>query len=282
MNVNFDGSLTLLPTEVYRAPDGSSPSQVVASPDGQFLFGDTFLMPSEYYPPFAGIFPAAHSLLTSFTLDEDDGSSESQPSIGIPDQAPFVISNVFRPFLLGMRPHPTKPILYVEAVTAGALVVYTWDQNGVLTYSTAVGANGAGGQCWTAIDPAAKFLYTSAIGPDQISIFSLASPLTPTFVQNFSLGGPMGKLPAGTPEPETFTTAPFNLSVDPTGTYLYVVNHTTCTNVSIDPVNCPAGNAVHIMTINADGTLTENSYSPLIFPPTMVPNDTHPKGIVVL
>jgi DNA-binding beta-propeller fold protein YncE len=282
MSVNFDGSLTSHPELKIDTPDGSSPSQVVATPDGQFLFGDTFLSPSQSYPPFAGIFPFAHSLLVSFTLDEDDGSTQAQPAVGIPNQAPFVVSNVFRPFLLGMRPHPTQNILYVEAVTAGALVVFNWDQNGALTYHGAVGANGAGGQCWTAIDPMAKFLYTSAIGPDVISVFSLSDPLNPVFVQKFALGGPMGKLPAGTPEPETFTTAPFNLSVDPTGKFLYVVNHTTCTDSSIDPVNCPSGNAVHVMSINADGTLTESASSPLIFPPSMVPNNTHPKGIVVL
>ena len=282
LRINFDGSLTLLPNMKYRAPDGSSPSQVVVTPDGQFMFGDTFLMPSQYYPPFAGIFPFSHSLLTSFTLDEDDGSAEAQPSVGLPAQAPFIVNNVFRPFLLGMRPHPTQNILYVDGAAAGALVVFNWDQNGTLTYHGAVSANGAGVQCWTTIDPMAKFLYASAIGPNVISVFSLADPLNPTFVQNFALGGPVGKIPAGTPEPVAFTTAPFNLSVDPTGTYLYVVNHTTCTDNSIDAVNCPAGNAIHMMKINADGTLTELSSSPLIFPPSMVPNSTHPKGIVVL
>jgi 6-phosphogluconolactonase (cycloisomerase 2 family) len=281
MSVGFDGTLSLLPQMKIDAPDGSSPSQVVVTPDGQFMFGDTFLAPSQN-PPFAGIFPFSHSLLTSFALDEDDGSTEVQPSVGIPNAAPFVVSGAFRPFLLGMRPHPTQNILYVEAVTAGALVVFNWDQSGVLTYHGAVGANGAGGQCWTAIDPAAKFLYTSAIGPDVISVFSLADPLNPVFVQNFALGGPKGTLPTGTPEPETYTTAPFNLSVDPSGQHLYVVNHTTCTSTSIDATNCPAGNAIHIMNINADGTLTETSASPLIFPATEVPNDTHPKGIIVL
>jgi hypothetical protein len=113
-------------------------------------------------------------------------------------------------------------------------------------------------------------------------VFSLATPLAPTFVQNFTLGGPKGTLPAGTPEPETFTTAPFNLSVEPGGKFLYVVNHTTCTNENIDTTNCPAGNAIHIMSINPDGTLTETPASPLIFPASIVPNTTHPKGIVVL
>jgi 6-phosphogluconolactonase len=279
--VNFDGSLALRPELKIDAPDGSSPSQVVATPDGQFLFGDNFLSPS-LDPPFAGIFPFAHSLAISFQLDEDDGSTLAQPAVGIPNAPPFVVGGAFRPFLLGMRPHPTQSILYVEAVTAGALVVFNWGPDGSLTYQGAVTANGAGGQCWTAIDPAAKFLYTSAIGPDVISVFSLADPLNPTFVQNFALGGPKGTLPAGTPEPETYTTAPFNLSVEPGGKFLYVVNHTTCTNLNIDATNCPAGNAIHIMSINGDGTLTETPKSPLIFPATMVPNTTHPKGIVVL
>ena len=281
MSVGNDGSLTLLPDETLNAPDGSSPSQVVASPDGQFLFGDNFLSPSEN-PPFAGIFPFAHSLLLSLSMDEDDGSMNSNPSVGIPNAAPFNGGGVFRPFLLGMRPHPTQNILYVEAPASAALVAFTWDDTGALTYQGAAVATGAGVHCWAAIDPAGKFLYSSAIGQDQISVFSLANPMAPTFVQNTSLGGPRGMLPAGTPEPVAFTTAPFNLAVDPSGKYLYVVNHETCTSTSIDPTNCPAGNAIHILSINSDGTLTELSSSPFIFPATMVPNDTHPKGIVVL
>ncbi|HME09601.1 MAG TPA: hypothetical protein VKG25_21260 [Bryobacteraceae bacterium] len=282
MAVNFDGSLTLVQGLKVDAPDGSSPSQVVATPDNQFLFGDTFLDPSESFPPFAGIFPNSHSLLISFTLDEDDGSTEAQPAVGLPNRAPFVGGGTFRPFILGLRPHPTQNILYADAPGAGALVVFTWDENGALTYHGAVTANGAGVQCWTAIDPAAKFLYLSAVGPNVISVFSLADPLNPTWVQNLALGGPAAKLPAGTPEPYTYTTAPFNLSVDPSGQFLYVENHTTCSATSVDPVNCPAGNAIHILTINSDGTLTEPASSPMIFSPAMVPNDTHPKGIVVL
>jgi hypothetical protein len=93
----------------------------------------------------------------------------------------------------------------------------------------------------------------------------------------------MGNLPAGTPEPYVYTTAPFNLSPDPTGSFLYVVNHATCVSTSIDSTNCPQGNALHILKINqADGTLTEEPYSPYIFPPTMVPPDARPKGLVVL
>lgn len=282
LSVGGDGSLTLLPNLKYNAPDGSSPSQVVASPDGQFVFADTFLSPSSD-PPFAGIFPnpGARSLLVSFATDEDDGSLESQPAVGLPRQAPFIINNVFRPFLLGMRPHPTQNILFVDAVAAGALAVYSWDSGGALTYVTAVGANGAGVQCWTAIDPAAKFLYASAIGPDVVSVFNIQNPMAPTFVQNFNLGGPRANLPAGTPEPVAFTTAPFNLSFSPDGKYLYVVNHETCVSQTIDPA-CASGNAIHIMTQNSDGTLNELPFSPLIFPPTVVPNETHPKGIVVL
>jgi 6-phosphogluconolactonase (cycloisomerase 2 family) len=136
--------------------------------------------------------------------------------------------------------------------------------------------------CWTAIDPQAKFVYVSAIAADQISVFSISNPTAPTFVQNVTLGGPKAKLPAGTPEPTQFTTAPFNLSVSPDGKNLYVVTHETCMTQSIDPT-CAQGNAIHTLQINpADGTLTEAPYSPLIFPPSVLPNDTHPKGIVVL
>ena len=58
------------------------------------------------------------------------------------------------------------------------------------------------------------------------------------------------------------------------------MNHTTCTSVSIDPA-CSSGNAIHILNINSDGTLTEPATPPFIFAPTRAPNDTHPKGLIL-
>jgi DNA-binding beta-propeller fold protein YncE len=284
--VSADGSLVQVPFATVGAPSGSSPSQIVATPDGQFLFGNNFLSPSANAPDI-GVFPYAHSLLLSFQADEDDGSLLSQPAVSLPNISAFSPAGVFRPFLLGLKPHPTQNILYADAVLASALTVWTWDNNGVLSYAKTVPAGSALGQCWTAYDPAAKWLYVATVVQNVIGVFSIADPMNPVFLQNFTLGGPQTALPPNTPEAFGFTTAPANLAVDPTGKFLYVVNHETCSDPlsssgSFDTTNCAAGNAIHILQIGPDGKLTEPAASPFIFPQSEVLPTSHPKGLIVL
>ena len=188
--------------------------------------------------------------------------------------------------MLGIRPHPTQNILYANAVLGNTLAVWTWGANGALTFVEAVNPGAVGSAadpCWLGVDPAGRWIFAAAVHPNQVSSYSLANPMAPTLTQNITLGGPQAPLPAGTPEPYGFTTAPFNLGTDPSGTFLYVVSHATCVTTSIDATNCPQGNAIHILKINqADGTLTEQPGSPYIFPPTMVPTNARPKGLVIL
>lgn len=225
--------------------------------------------------------------MLSFAADEDDGSLESQAAVGLPRLPVFTPAGTFRPFILGLQPHPTRNILYADAVLASALTVWTWDESGKLSYVRAVGAGTALGQCWTAYDPAAKWLYVATVVQNVIGVFSLADPLNPVFLQNFALGGPQSPLPPNTPEAYGATTAPANLAVDPSGKLLYVVNHHTCSDSLIksstfDATNCPAGNAIHILQIGNDGKLTEQPGSVFVFPPSLVPPNTHPKGLIVL
>ncbi|MES1257271.1 MAG: hypothetical protein ABUS51_02530 [Acidobacteriota bacterium] len=280
-----NGALQQVTNATVNAPGGSSPSQIVATRDGQFLFGNNFLSPS-FDVPDIGVFPLARSLMLSFTADEDDGSMESQPAVGLPKVSPFSPAGTFRPFILGLQPHPTQNILYADAVLASALTVWTWDDNGKLSYVRAVSAGTALGQCWTAFDPAAKWLYVATVVQNVIGVFSLADPLNPVFLQNFALGGPQTPLPPNTPEAFGSTTAPANLAVDPTGKFLYVVNHHTCAEALLktgfDQTNCPLGNAIHVLQIGSDGKLTEPAGSPFIFPPSVVPTNTHPKGLIIL
>jgi 6-phosphogluconolactonase (cycloisomerase 2 family) len=240
------------------------------------------------------VFPYAHSLLLSFAADEDDGSLESNPAAELPNISQFSPSGTFRPFLLGLRPHPTQNILYAGAVLDSAVTVWTWDANGALTYaastpagtSASAAAANALGQCWTALDPSAKWLYTATVVQNVIGVFSIANPMNPVFVQNFALGGPQTALPPNTPEAFGFTTAPTNLQVDPSGKFLYVVNHETCADPLLasgfSQTNCLLGNSIHILQINSDGTLKEATGSPFIFPPSVVSTNSHPKGLVVL
>jgi DNA-binding beta-propeller fold protein YncE len=288
-----NGALTLQPTMTLEVPDGSSPGQIVSSNDGQFLWGLVPLYPTNNPPgdiPPAAIFPEGQSRMLSFSVDQDDGAlNNAGAEVFLPPTNPlFTVGGVFKgAFMLGMRVHPTQPILYVNSLLASVLTVWNWNPNGSgeLSFVTAVdpGAVGRGGApCWTAVDPLGRYAYTASVVTDGVSAFSLTNPMAPVALQNLVLGGPKGPLPAGTPEPYQSTTAPFNLQVDPTGTYVYVSNHATCVANSIDSVNCPIGNAIHILKINADGTLTEQPYSPFIYPPEVEPTNARPKGLIVL
>ncbi len=258
--------------------DGSSPSQIVPSVDRKFLFGDNFLVPDATVTPPAPVFPAARSFLDSLTIMHHKGGL----SAGTPVALPAAYDS--KPLILGLRAHPTFNILYGGLVAAGRLGVWSYDASGNLSFVGAesdpnnIGA--AGGLCWIAIDPNAQYAYTASVVPDVIGVLSIKDPSNPERIQNFAIGGPKAPLPAGTPEPYKFTTAPFNLAVDPSGRFLYVMSDQTCTSASVDPVNCPQGTGIHIMQINSDGTLTETPGSPLIIPSSLVPD--HAKGMVVL
>ncbi len=272
-----DGSLTQLSASTIVLADGTSPSQIIASPSGEFLFGNDFFTPDATVVPPAPILPKARSIIETFTLDAGNGFRLTP---GMQTQLPAAFDAA--PYVLGMQVHPTEPILYLGAVAAGQLKVWTYDANGVLTFVGLDDLNGlgaAGGLCWVAIDRAGEFVYTSDVGTNQISTFSIADPLAPVRLQNFDLGGPKGPLIAQ-PEPYMFTTAPFNLVVDPLGRFLYVLSAQTCITPAVDPVNCPLGNALHILAIADDGTVSETPGSPIILPGSIIPD--HGKGLVLV
>ena len=273
-----EGDIDSIAGSTIVLADGSSPSQLVSSVDGRFLFGDNFLVPDASVTPPAPVFPAARSFLDSLTIVHPKGGLTEGTPLGLP--AAYNAA----PLILGLRAHPTSNILYGGLVAVGRLGVWSYDASGNLSFvgqeSDPNNVGGAGGLCWIAIDPSAQYAYTSSVVPDVIGVLSIKDPLNPKRIQNFSLGGPKAPLPAGTPEPYKFTTAPFNLTVDPSGQFLYVLNDQTCTSASVDPVNCPQGTAIHILQINSDGTLTETPASPLIISPSLVPD--HAKGMVVL
>ena len=67
---------------------------------------------------------------------------------------------------------------------------------------------------------------------------------------------------------------PWNVQIDPTGRYLFMVNQRASTFI-------PAGrgNTLHSFRIRADGRLTELPTSPVPIP---VPVDTNPWGMAVV
>ncbi|HVA79336.1 MAG TPA: beta-propeller fold lactonase family protein [Candidatus Binataceae bacterium] len=256
------GKLSHIAGSTVVLADGSSPSQVIAAIGGGSVFGNNFFVPDSTVTPPAPIFPKARSYLDPLAI-----GSRGALALDTPVTLPSPTYDG-APYLLGLMTHPSQRILYTGVVGVGVVAVWTYDATGALTFSgqeedpNKIGA--AGGLCWIALSPNAKFMYASSVVPDVISVLSIGSdPTVVTRLQDFTLDGPKDPLPAGLPEPYKFTTAPFNLQVDPSGSFLYVLNNQTCTSTAVDP-QCVNGTAIHTLAIAPDGTVTEAAGSPLV------------------
>jgi 6-phosphogluconolactonase (cycloisomerase 2 family) len=253
-----DGALRKIPGSTLTLPIGLSPSQALFSPDGRFLFGDNFTP-----PPLLGV-PLANTI-DPFRLTPD---GRLVPAPGGPVGAP-----VSPPLLLGLAAHPDRRIVYAGLVGAGQVGVFTYDRDGALTFVRAVADQGAA-PCWLAVSPDGQRLYVANSGTDTVGVFSLADPLRPVQIQEFALAGP--RHPSSDPTAPN-QTVDFQLSLDPTGRFLYVVNHETSPDDTF-----PQGNQLHTLAVARDGTLREPAGAPLIVSLADVPANAHPQGIVVL
>jgi DNA-binding beta-propeller fold protein YncE len=190
----------------------------------------------------------------------------------IPASGGGVGAPVAPPLLLGLSLNPTQNIIYAGLTGASEVGVFTYDNNGDLTLVDTVPTEGAG-PCWTTVSADGKFLYTVDTGTNSIGVFSLADPLHPQQVQEFVLGGPQN--PTGNSSAPRETTD-FEFALDPSGKYLYVIDHQTDS-----AGNFPRGNALHVLSVAADGTLSENANSPL-FLPANIPAGADPQGVAVV
>jgi len=135
---------------------------------------------------------------------------------------------------------------------------------------TSVADQGAA-PCWVTVSADGKYLYASNTGTDSIGVFSLADPLHPVQIQEFKLAGPYA--PPGVTSSQT---ASFEIALDPTGRSLYVDTQDTAATRDFQ-----LGNAVHALTVGADGTLSETN-SVTTFSPSDVPADARLQGVAVV
>jgi len=176
---------------------------------------------------------------------------------------------------LGMAVNPTQRLLYVNfpfssfptAPTASALATYSYSSTGALSLASVV-SNPITAACWALVSPNGQFLYTSNAGSGNISVLSLANPSTPAFVQAVNV--------TGTGTAGSLTGNPWQLAMNPAGTFLYVVTPR-------DLGNTPAGqgNTLHSFAVNANGTLTETANSPIVLPVPGSPT-TNPQGVIAI
>lgn len=252
--VQENGALSAIAGTAVTLPVGLSPAQTLVSHDGRFLFGDNFAIP--------GTTPGLAQTIDPFRIGAD-GSLQQAP--GGP-----VTAAVNPDVLLGFALHPTERIIYGGLVGASRVAVFSYDAQGSVTFVTSVADQGAGA-CWLTVSADGKFLYVSNTGADSIGVFSLADPLHPVQVQDFKLAGPFAP-----PDVTTRQTASFEISLDPSGKSLYVVTQDTASTRDFQQ-----GNAVHALTVAADGTLSESN-AVVTFSPADVPAAARLQGVAVV
>jgi DNA-binding beta-propeller fold protein YncE len=175
------------------------------------------------------------------------------------------------PLVLGLVEDPIHHIIYTGRAPTGGVSVFTYSSSGKLSFAGSVPSGGLA-TCWLNISPNGKFLYATDSASDAISVYSLANPLKPALVQEFELGG--RKHADGAGVSRATTTDDFQFSFDPTGKYLWVVNHTT------DP-NFQEGNQLHTLNVGSNGLLSETS--PVqYFASSLVTGSTHVDGLAVI
>jgi 6-phosphogluconolactonase (cycloisomerase 2 family) len=256
-NIEPNGDLREDTTATTTLSVGLSPSQLLISSRSHLAFLDTFTP-----PPLNNLTEANE--VVPFQIARD-GSLTPLASGGV--GAP-----VNPPLILGLAEHSPRNIVYAGLTGASGVAVFTFDRAGSLKLVDTVSVSGKG-PCWITVSADGQFLYTADTGTNSVGVFSLADPLHPVQIQEFVLGGPQN--PSGS------TTAPrettdFEFALDPSGDQLCVIDHST------DPTgNFPQGNALHVLSVAADGTLSESPSSPLFLPPD-IPAGADPQGVAVV
>jgi hypothetical protein len=238
-NISPGGQLTPVPNSTVSVAVGSSPSEALIASHGNVVFGADFL----------------GGLVQSFSLDPNGALDQNLPQ-ALPNSVFTGLTGGHLP--LGMRTHPTLPILYVDITPVSEVAVYTYDPQGRLTFVRAVGDAGAA-PCWAIVNHAGTHLYVTNTGDGSIEVYSLADPLNPTPVQHFVMDNIGG--------------AVFSTVIDHSDTWIYVSNEQS---LAAAPVT---SNAFHTLKVASDGTLSEP------FAPTSLPVTSNPpvrvQGITV-
>jgi Lactonase, 7-bladed beta-propeller len=240
-----------------KLPLGLSPSQLLISSKSHEAFLDTFT------PPPLNNVAEANEVVPFQIAANGSLVPISSGGVGAP---------VNPPLLLGLSQHPTKNIIYAGLTGANQVGVFSVDGAGNLKLADTVAVQGSG-PCWTLVSANGKFLYTIDTGTNSVGVFSLANPLKPVQIQEFTLGGPQNS--TGDPTATSETTN-FEFSLNPSGNTLFVIDHQTDAAGTF-----PQGNALHVLSVAADGRLSESASSP-VFLPSNIPAGADPQGVAVI
>lgn len=237
---------------------GKSPQTALTTPDGKLLFGLDFMAPlANSQGPIRAFAIGANGALTAAA-----GTPMDIPAVagGMPEGTPLA---------LGLALHPTQKILYVGFVLRKQIGVYTYDDTGALTYVTNAAVSGPA-PCWVRVDPAGKFAYTTDTGNNSVSVLDLTNPMAPTEIQNLVLNDKGPDYDGGGMASPTSQT--YEESLSPDGKYLFVLSQDTNPDLTVTD-----GNVLHVLSIGADGKVTETSDVKLA-----LGQGVRPQGVAVL
>ncbi len=252
--IDAAGKLTPVPGAKVETTAGTSPSNVLVSRDGKFLFGTDFLG-FMLMPPVG--------TLRSFTINGTGGLTAVAGT-------PYVVPGMDGA-ALGLWQHPSGSVLYVGNPLQGKVGVYAINATtGALSLQTSVPAGKAA--CWIRTNKAGDHMYVLNSGDNTVQVYNTSNPLAPASIQTLELknSGPAYPGPGGA---QFKTSQPFSLVFSSSEAILYVVNQHTNKDFSIGNYNY-----LHTLKIAADGTVTEDA-DPLQLP---VPNTVRPKGSVII
>jgi hypothetical protein len=211
--------LVPVPQSTVSVAYGSSPSQALIASQGALVFGADFL----------------GGMLQSFRLDQQGHLNQNLPQ-ALPDSIFAGLTGGHQP--LGMRTHPTLPILYVDITPVSEVAVYSYDKNGQLSFVRTVSDSGMA-PCWAVVDHAGTRLYATNTGDNSIAVYDLADLLNPVQIQHFVMASTTG--------------AAFSTVIDHSDSWIYVSSEQSSGSATA------AANAFHALKVAADGTLTEPS-----------------------
>lgn len=239
---------------------GPAPTSMVESSDGRFLFGTQLF--GDRIDVLKAETNGRLTQLASMTPPVTDPPPPYWFGAVLPSLVPgAVMPNLNLP--LNAATHPTERILYVNQVVYTEIGVYSWDQDGALTYVRGVLNAGPGfpvpgfAPCWNIVSADGAYMYVMNGGTNSIVAYSLADPLNPAPIQHLPLANNDG---AGG----------IRIVQDPSGMFVYGLSHAMAPGTV---------SAIHVLKVNADGTLTEQPGSPVL---PSLPANALPQGIAVL
>jgi 6-phosphogluconolactonase (cycloisomerase 2 family) len=252
--IDAAGKLTQVSDGKFETAKGSSPSNVLVSHDGKFLFGTDFLG-AMLAPPVG--------TLRSFAI--------SNPGTLTPAEGtPYVVPGP-KGTALGLWQHPSANVLYAGNPLQGKVNVYAVNAtNGALALQTSIPAGKAA--CWIRTTKDGKRMYVLNSGDNTVTIYNSSNALSPILIQTLELknSGPSYTNPDGI---QLKTSQDFSMAFSTSEKKLYVVCQHTNKDFSIGNYNY-----LHTLAVADNGQLTETA-NPIQLP---VANTIRPKGSAVV